>query len=187
VRASTALAAFAAVAYGYDALVRPKMAIEKARKESRPDMPLLHVLSSSKQGTARAILLGPSQKGDINANVAGFAAGDGGISNADLTRLPFPDDTFGSIVVSHALESSPDPQAAMRELQRVSAGPIYVLASPWWAPHSWLNFSHRWLRTPDGTWVPLWRMREIPGPEPVHAGLENALTFAAAARWLVAL
>ena len=186
-RASTAFAAFAAVAYGYDALIRPKMALEKARKEALNGLPVLHVLSSSKQGTARAILLGPTQGGDVNVNVAGFAAGPDGVSSADLTRLPFPDATFGAIVVSHALESSPDPEKAMRELRRVSAGPVYVLASPWWAPHAWLNFSHRWLRTPDGAWVPLWRMRELPGPEPVHAGLENALTAAAAIRWLTVL
>ena len=186
-KASSAFAAFAVLAYSWDVLIRPKFATEKARKNLSGGLPLLHLVSSSKMGTARAIILGPTQRGDVNVNVAGYARGDDGVSNADLSRLPFSDNTFGAVVAAHVLESSKDPEAALRELRRVSAGPVYILTSPWWAPHTWLNLSHRWLRTPGGKWVRMWNMQEIPGPEPVHAGVENALTAAAAARWLVAL
>lgn len=184
-KATTAFATFAVLAYGYDALVRPKLAVAKAEKQAG-GKPVLHVVSTSKIGTARAIILGPSQRGDVNANVSGYAK-EGGVSNADLSRLPFSDNTFGAVVAAHSLESSADPAAALRELHRVSSGPVYVLASPWWAPHAWLNFSHQWLKTPSGEWVRLWRMEELPGPEPVHAGLENALTAAAGIAWLTLL
>ena len=184
-RATTAFATFAVAAYGWDVLVRPKLAMEKA-KHSADGKPVLHVVSTSKNGTARAIILGPSQRGDVNANVAGYAK-KGGVSNANLARLPFSDNEFGSVVVAHALESTDSPGDALRELKRISSGPVYILASPWWAPHAWLNLSHRWLQTPDGQWVKLWQMEELGGPEPVHAGLENALTLAAGLAWLTTL
>jgi len=187
-KGSTAFALFAALAYGYDALVRPKLVMKKARKSAAgTQLPVLHLVSSAKAGSFRAMALGPGQMGDVNANVAGYARGDTGVSNADLTRLPFTDNEFGAVVAAHVLESSENPTIAMRELQRVSAGPVYVLTAPWWAPHTWMNFSHKWLHTPTGGWVKMWQMEEIAGPEPIHAGLENSLAAAASLRWLAAL
>jgi len=60
-----------------------------------------------------------------------FVAGDG-------TRLPFADDTFDAVTISFGLRNIVDPDAALRELLRVtrSGGRIVVceFSSPTWAP-----------------------------------------------------
>lgn len=48
---------------------------------------------------------------------------------ADLTRLPFADATFEVVTCSHVIEHVPNPDAALRELRRVTGG-YAVIAMP---------------------------------------------------------
>ncbi len=68
---------------------------------------------------------------------------------ADLTRLPFPDETFDVVYCSHVLEHVPDDRAAMREMRRVLA------------PHGWAI-----LQSPIGfTDQPTYEDASITSPE----------------------
>jgi SAM-dependent methyltransferase len=50
---------------------------------------------------------------------------------ADLTALPFPDESFDLVVCSHVLEHVPDDRTAMRELFRVlRPGAVALIQTP---------------------------------------------------------
>ena len=45
----------------------------------------------------------------------------------DATRLPFPDDSFDVVSEASLLHHVPDPVAVLREMKRVSRGPVVVV------------------------------------------------------------
>lgn len=45
---------------------------------------------------------------------------------ADLCALPYPDNTFDLVICSEVLEHVPDDRQALRELLRVSKGPVFI-------------------------------------------------------------
>lgn len=53
------------------------------------------------------------------------------ILNADVTRLPFKDQSFDFIICSDALHHFSDPESSIKELSRVSRkGAVFLLADP---------------------------------------------------------
>lgn len=74
--------------------------------------------------------------------------GSWGLSTADITRLPFKDDAFDTVICSEVMEHIPDDQAAARELVRVAKpGADVVVTVPRFWPEKicWLlaeDYSH---------------------------------------------
>lgn len=66
--------------------------------------------------------------------IASSRTASGGLSAADVQRLPFPADSFDLVVMLEVFEHVGDPQEALAEIARVSGQ--YILASvpnePWW-------------------------------------------------------
>jgi SAM-dependent methyltransferase len=71
----------------------------------------------------------------LREELSRLGAGDHPVLEADLTRLPFADDTFDGAVCGEVLEHIPDDVAALRELRRVlKPGGMLVAtvpANPW--------------------------------------------------------
>lgn len=80
---------------------------------------------------------------------------------ANLTQLPFADDAFKSVFVSHVLEHVCDPQAALAELRRV-AEHVFIAYPYWWRTVTWASPGHVWVMSPkpDGDWRFL-RIRQL--------------------------
>jgi SAM-dependent methyltransferase len=185
-RASTAIALFATGAYVWDVLAWPTLIASRAREEStRRRKPMLNVGAGTKGSSLRARILGPTLWGDVNVDIQGQGAGDDGtVGYADVHDLPYKDKTFGASIASHVIEHVEDPQAAINEMARVTDGPVFIIAPPWWAPHTWTHLGHRWLLNSDGTWA---RLHSVPSGvviEPTSTGLENTLAATAALRLL---
>jgi SAM-dependent methyltransferase len=60
--------------------------------------------------------------------------------DATAGALPFPDDAFDAAMASITIHQWPDPEAGLREMRRVSRGPVVILTftprppEPWWQP-----------------------------------------------------
>jgi SAM-dependent methyltransferase len=91
---------------------------------------------------------------------------------ADVTRLPFGDDTFDGVISAHVLYHVPydEQEAAVRELYRVLApGGTCVIVYTW--PGYWYSRLHGW------STAVLCRIARIPGVRPA-AGVARALVGA---------
>jgi SAM-dependent methyltransferase len=185
-RPSTTLALFASAAYLYDVVWRPHTVAAQARLEARKrDKPLLNVGAGTKGSSFRSRLLGPTLWGDVNVDIEGEGVGGPDhVGFGDAQSLNYPDKHFGATVASHVLEHVDDPIKAMRELARVTDGPVFVITPPWWAPHTWMHLGHRWFLSPDGRWFKLWDTPKGQRVESSITGLNNALVVATAARLL---
>jgi ubiquinone/menaquinone biosynthesis C-methylase UbiE len=105
----------------------------------------------------RTRLLGPTLWGDVNIDTAAAVDETSGVEWGDVTDLShYPDRHFGAAIASHVLEHVDDPDAALRELYRVTRGPVFVVLPSWWAPHTWLYLDHRWFISPSGVRLRLW-------------------------------
>jgi SAM-dependent methyltransferase len=69
---------------------------------------------------------------------------------ADPLSLPFKEKSFKSVVCSHAAEHIPDPEALMRELNRVGEEVTFIIPPLWdvaaacnLLEHRWFFISHR--------------------------------------------
>ncbi|HEX7835383.1 MAG TPA: class I SAM-dependent methyltransferase [Pseudolysinimonas sp.] len=60
--------------------------------------------------------------------------------DATADDLPFPDDSFDAAMASVTIHQWPDPERGLREMRRVSRGPVVILTftpqvpEPWWQP-----------------------------------------------------
>ncbi len=155
-----ALAAWIAGAYLVDVIVRPVFVAASARRaaDSR-GRPLLNIGAGTPGSSLRSLLLGPTLWGDVNLDSAatGTDHGPDRVTFGDVLDLSeWPDGHFGAAIASHVLEHVEDPDQALAELYRVTAGPVFVVTPPWWAPHTYTHPGHRWLVSSDGrTWTPL--------------------------------
>ncbi len=69
----------------------------------------------------------------------------------NMEHLTYPDGTFDLVVCINALDHTPDPQAAIKEMVRVSKGWVYID----WAliQHTTSGRNHYWDALEDGTFV----------------------------------
>lgn len=70
----------------------------------------------------------------------------------DVQRLPFPDDSFDTVLCTEVLEHVPDPWGAVREIRRVlRPGGQALLTSPFmWPWHGSKRYADYWRFTADG-------------------------------------
>src|SRR5947208_74872 len=79
------------------------------------------------------------------------------IPPAGHTRaLPFPDGMFSAVLCSRGFDHLPivgDAEQALRELHRVTAGPVYVVSPHRWSLAAWAHTEHAlWVdQVPDGS------------------------------------
>jgi ubiquinone/menaquinone biosynthesis C-methylase UbiE len=144
--------------YVADVLLRPADAARRARAAADArGKPLLNVGAGTPGSSLRVALVGPTQWGDVNVDIAGSGACTReNVCYADAHALPFADKQFGAVIASHVLEHVDDPARALSELRRV-ADEVFVICPRWWAPHTWLHPGHRWYLHRDGTFTSLWR------------------------------
>lgn len=141
--------------YVWDDWVWPELVASIARaKAHERGLPLLSVGVGTPGSSFRAAVLGPGPMGDVNVDLE---ATDPRFVRADIAQLPFESKRFGACVAAHVLEHVNDPGACLRELERVTDGPVYAITPAWWYGHAWLHPGHRWLRLADGSWRPLWQ------------------------------
>ena len=185
-RPSTALAAFATGAFLYDVVWRPTVVAAEARKEAKKrGKPLLNVTTGARGSDIRGRILGPPLWGDVNENIEGTEVGESGhAAFGRPARLKYADNTFGATIASHVLTHTHDPKGALRELHRVTDGPVFVITPPWWAPHTWAHLGRRWFLSPDGKWMKLWETPRGSTIDSSTSGLNNALAVSAALRLL---
>ena len=147
-------------AYVLDVLVRPALVAREAQTFARAmRKPVLNVGAGTPGSSLRTVLLGPTQWGDVNCDIAAPRAqpcAPHAVCYCDGAKLPYPNKFFGAVVASHVLEHMKDPSVALAEWHRV-ADRVYVIVPKWWAPHTWLHPGHRWYFKDDGTAVPLWQ------------------------------
>jgi SAM-dependent methyltransferase len=68
---------------------------------------------------------------DLDLPALALAAGEVGAVAADALRLPFPDRTFGTVLLADVLEHCPDDAAVLREIARVTRpGGCLLLSVP---------------------------------------------------------
>jgi len=147
----------------YDVIIRRKMAESQARAfADRAGKPMLNVGSGTEGSSFAASIFGPSTAGDVNLDSAGsgsclLAEPGGPACRGDATDLSdWPDKHFGAVVASHIAEHLDDPDAALREWQRVADKVYVVTPRPWWL-HAWGQTEHKWMFWPGGRKTRLWR------------------------------
>lgn len=142
-----------------DVVIRPELVAKRARRAADArGKPLLNVGAGTKGSSLRVFMLGPTGWGDVNCDVATKLSCDQSgqaVCTCDIMRLPWKDKHFGAVIASHVLEHVVDPQQALLELDRV-ADEVFVITPPWYAPHTWLQFGHRWFVNSEGRYIRLW-------------------------------
>lgn len=148
-----AVLAFGLGAYLLDVVVQPKRAAQKARAAANlSGKPVLNIGAGTPKSSVRAFLLGPTTFGDINMDIAApqsVTCTKNRVCYGDIYSIPYPDKHFGAAIASHVLEHLEDPNAALRELQRV-ADEVFVVVPKWWAPHTWAHPGHKWYINQNG-------------------------------------
>tara|TARA_R110002060_G_scaffold56005_3_gene66395 strand:- start:1262 stop:1774 length:513 start_codon:yes stop_codon:yes gene_type:complete len=156
---------FAVICYVGDVLVRPTLVARTARKTAdRQGLPLLNVGAGTAHSSLRSYLFGPTTWGDYNVDIAAADSCETPVPvcYGDAHALPFEDNTFGAVILSHCLEHVEDPQAVLAECRRVTVpqGKVYAITPPWFTPHAWTHPGHRWLMfgptVGSKTALPLW-------------------------------
>jgi len=116
-------------AFGYNGLVfrRARKLANCARK------PLLNVGCKSVY----------TESSDINLDIVRRSAPR--FVRGDIQNLAmFDDKEFGAVYASHVLEHVKDPDAALKELHRVSENVFIITPLPIW-PWTWLHPGHKWI------------------------------------------
>jgi len=91
------------------------------------------------------ICCGKTDGGGVNADIARHASIPRFVRVGDITRLPFRDGQFGTVLCSHTIEHVEDPDRFFAELRRVGRE-VTLIIPPLWDISAVLNvFEHRWI------------------------------------------
>ncbi|MBN1247543.1 MAG: methyltransferase domain-containing protein [Anaerolineae bacterium] len=90
------------------------------------------------------ICSGTTDGGGVNADIVAHAPLPRFV-RVTVSRLPFRDHQFGSVLCSHTLEHVDDPEAFFAELQRVGDRVTLVLPPLWDITAAFNLLEHRWL------------------------------------------
>ena len=163
------LTVYAGVAWFGDTVVRPGLIARKAHvAAAKLDKPVLNIGHGFGSPSLRKALGASPLWGHLNVDLDPDAEANGYVVAVD-GKIPAEDNTFGSVLLLHALEQVEDPLALLTEAERVLApgGEMFAVTSPWWAPHAW--FKRHWLMVdlPDGQKraVRLWHRKSSALPE----------------------
>ena len=153
-------AVYTAATYVADVLVRPEQIAKKARRAAdRKKKPLLNIGAGTPGSSVRSFIIGPTLWGDVNLDIAApkrTRHGPDRVSYGDACNLRgWKRGQFGACIASHVIEHVDDPEKAMRELHRVTDGPLFVIVPKWWAPHTWVHPGHQWFIDDRGKVSPL--------------------------------
>ena len=85
------------------------------------------------------------EESDVNVDVVPRDVPN--FKQADIYHLPFTDKEIGVAWVSHILEHLEDPDAAVKEVERVSDFQFFLVPD-WWSSSAAIP-SHRWIFTSD--------------------------------------
>jgi hypothetical protein len=98
-------------------------------------------------GTWSSWLAGPLLGGDINCDISASkieSCGKKKVCYCDATDLSkYPDKYFGSLAALHILEHLDDPDAALREWERVS-DKVFIVVPRWWSLLAFTHPGHMW-------------------------------------------
>ncbi len=172
-------AAYSAIAYVEDVVLRPDRVAQRAIKHARSvGKPTLNVGAGTPGSSLRVAILGPTLWGDVNLDLAApqVPHGPNCVAYGDIHKIPYPNKHFGAAIASHVLEHVDDPQAALVELCRV-ADRVYAITPKWWAPHTWLYTDHQWYVTERGKYIPLWQRRSSRRAIAAREGKQRQLPF----------
>ncbi|HVF31589.1 MAG TPA: class I SAM-dependent methyltransferase [Acidimicrobiales bacterium] len=114
-----------------------------------------------------------ARRGGERRSTAAFAV-------SDLSRLPFPDGAFDVVTCSHVIEHVPDPDAALRELRRVTGGYAVIAMPTCFSPVApfllgGVTYWHPSRRSLVAPWVGIAKIvvaliRRRPGPQEGYGG-----------------
>ena len=91
------------------------------------------------------ICCGKTDGGGVNADIMQHADVPNYIEVKDIYNLPFDDAEFETVLCSHTLEHVDDPDAFVRELQRVGRD-LTIVLPPLWDLGAVLNvLEHKWI------------------------------------------
>jgi SAM-dependent methyltransferase len=80
-------------------------------------------------------------------------------TEGSVENMPFEDDRFGAVFVSHVLEHVCDPRRALTELHRV-ADEVFVAWPRPWRTIAWASPGHAWLMSKRGEAFEFKRLRD---------------------------
>lgn len=90
------------------------------------------------------VCCGTTDGGGVNADIMAHEALPKFVQ-VSVTRLPFADHQFGSVLCSHTLEHVDDPRAFYAEMQRVGEQVTIVLPPLWDLTAAFNLLEHQWL------------------------------------------
>jgi len=131
-------------AYLIDLCFRRYPALKSARAYADSvGKPMLNVGA----GTWTSWFTGPLLGGDVNCDISASkveSCDRDKVCYCDATDLSrFPDKHFGSLVALHILEHLDDPDATMREWERV-ADKLFIVVPRWWSSLAFTHPGHLW-------------------------------------------
>mgnify|MGYP003876894409 CR=1 FL=1 len=136
--------AWGVAGWAIDMLLRRLPALRAARKYADSvGKPMLNVGA----GTWGSWLVGPLLGGDINCDISASIEAEcapGTVCYCDATDLSkYPDKHFGSLVALHILEHLDNPDAALKEWNRV-ADKVFIVVPRWWSALAFTHPGHMW-------------------------------------------
>lgn len=160
------ICAWGVAGWTLDLVTRRLPALRNARKYADSvRKPMLNVGA----GTWSSWLTGPLLGGDVNCDISAPIATKcekHAVCYCDATNLKqYPDKHFGSLVALHILEHLDDPDAALKEWNRV-ADKLFIVVPRWWSILAFTHPGHMWYfydGNPDGPKIRL-RKKMFPVP-----------------------
>ncbi len=91
------------------------------------------------------VCCGKTDGGGVNADIVPHAPVPRFVRVGDISRLPFRDGQFDTVLCSHTIEHVDDPDGFLAEMQRVGRNVTLVLPPLWDFSAAFNVFEHRWL------------------------------------------